>query len=85
MSAFKDSATLKSCKEEAWKGFLPIEFSLSLTDLTVHSVPDPVHVLVSRFSYLSVAASDVIEYFQRSALDFSTDIWFDFDGIPLRR
>jgi hypothetical protein len=40
---------------------------------------------VSRFSYITAVASEVVEYFQRSAIDFSTDIWFEYSNIPLRR
>lgn len=76
---------IKACREEVYKGFLPVEFSLVPSDLTVQIVPEPVHLMVSRFSYLAVVACDIIEYFQRSSIDFSTDIWFDYSGIPLRR
>ncbi len=84
-SSQMDQKTFDKLSKNLWSGFLPVEFSLSENDVSVREIPTAVHILVSRYAYLTAAAFDVVEYFQRSAIDFSTDIWYSFDGVPLRR
>lgn len=40
--------------------------------------------MLPRISYLTLAASDVIDYFKQDAVDVTTNIWFEFEGKILK-
>lgn len=90
MAAFASTGgltVLESKREfakELWNGFIPIEFSLAQSDLSATELPDPCYSSVSRFSYISAAAEDVVTYFRSSAVDLSSNVWFEYEGVPLR-
>lgn len=72
------------CSQALWNGSIPAQFSLSSYDITTLNPPDPVYVLLSRMSYLPVTVADVVEYFKATVADFQSDIWFEFNGKPLK-
>jgi len=90
MAAFGSSgglSLLESKREfaiEIWNGFIPIEFSLAESDLSATESPDPYYTSVSRYSYISAAAEDVVSFFRTSAVDLSSHVWFEYQGVPLR-
>jgi hypothetical protein len=76
---------IQTCSLNLWEGHVPIRFILSDTDITATEVPDAVYVMASRFSYLPIVAADVVHYFQQSAIEFSSEVWFECNGKPLQR
>ena len=73
------------CSQELWKGFIPIEFKMDKESLAAAVEPGPFYAFSSRYSYIAVAAVDAIECLRSSALELSSDVWFEYDGVPLRR
>ena len=73
------------CSQELWKGFIPIEFKMDSESLAAPVEPGPFYSFSSRYSYIAVAAVDAVECLRPSALELSSDVWFEYDGIPLRR
>jgi hypothetical protein len=73
------------CSREIWSGFIPIEFTIAPTDLTSSTPPESFFKLCSRMSYLSQVSVDAIEYLRNYAVDIPSDIWFEHDGVPLKR
>jgi hypothetical protein len=71
--------------QEIWKGFVPIAFSLAESDLTAPNSPDEVHVLGPRMAYIPVIAADVVDFLRDFAIEFSNEVWFEYEGQPLRR
>lgn len=84
-SHYKNS--LENCSSAVWDGFVPIEFILSESSLATTQRPHPFYVLASRMGYLPAVAIDAVECFRSSAVDMSSDVWFEtaFDSIPLQR
>lgn len=82
-----DLSLFSKCSKELWdiNGFISIEFDLYVGDITCTNKPDPIIILASRYSYLPIVACDVIHYYQQSVLEFSSDIWFESNSIPLKR
>jgi hypothetical protein len=72
------------CSEELWLGSLPVEFSLANSDLSSCQAPECVYILCPRMGYLRVAAIDVVNYFIDFAIEFSKDVWFSYNDIPLK-
>lgn len=72
------------CIEELWLGSLPVEFSLSNSDLSSCQAPECVYMLCPRIGYLPVASIDVVNYFIDFAIEFSKDVWFSYNDIPLK-
>ena len=70
---------------ELWTGFIPIQFTLALTDLASSRSPNQVFVFSSRYSYLSHVAEVAVEYFRSFAIDLKPSIWFEYNNIPLKR
>jgi hypothetical protein len=75
----------KDLRDVLWIGRVPIELSLSEDDLSDFVPPDSFFVLASRFSFLPVVAVEAIESFQNSTIDYSLDVWFEYNNIPLKR
>lgn len=82
-SPTRQSTTALS-KNELWAGCLPIKLVLAEEDLASVFNPDPVFLLAPRFSYLSCVASEAVDFFRESAIEFSSEAWFDCKGIALR-
>ena len=70
--------------EEAWRGKVPIKFSLASLDLSVTTAPEPVFSLCSRYGYLSYNAQIAVEYFRSYTMDLPPEIWFESNGCPLK-
>ena len=73
------------CREELWRGFIPIRFICASCDIASSKLPNDVFVLASRYSYLSHAAETAIEYFRSFAIDMKLSIWFESNNLPLKR
>ena len=73
------------CREELWKGFIPIRFICASSDIASSKLPNDVYVLASRYSYLSHTAETAIEYFRSFVIDIKLSIWFESNHIPLKR
>jgi len=71
--------------ELLWQGYIPIVFQLSDNDIaSSNKHPNPMFKLASRFSYLPVICSDVIENLQSFVLQYTSDIWYEYNSIPLK-
>jgi autophagy-related protein 5 len=70
--------------QEVWKGSVPISFKLAPNDLSSTITPDDVYVLAPRLSYIPVIAADVVDFLRDFAVEFLSDVWFEFEGLPLR-
>ena len=40
--------------------------------------------MLPRISYLTLAALDVIDCFKQESVELSSNIWFEFEGKPLK-
>jgi len=81
------SSVYNQCKNELWhtSGMLPIQFCLHEYEITTSKIINPIYVLASRYSYLSIIAEDIIRYLQEITIECSSDIWFESNNIPLKR
>lgn len=67
-----------------WKGFIMLEVEIAESDVSSKELPDKAFVCASRYSYLPVALSDIVEHFRDCAVEFSSDVWFECAGHPLQ-
>jgi hypothetical protein len=79
------ASMFSACSKELWDGFVTMQFELAETDTGNAQVPAPVFLLPSRLSYLPVVAADIVRNFQQSAIEFSSNVWFEYAGTPLKR
>jgi hypothetical protein len=81
------SATTKfeDCSQAVWKGSITLEVEIAECDLSSSEIPDPIFVLVNRFSYLPVALHDIVEYFRQHTIEFASDSWFECNSHALPR
>ena len=70
--------------QEVWKGSVPIAFRLAPNDLSSANTPEDVYVLAPRLSYIPVIAADVVDFLRDFSVEFLSDVWFEYDGLPLR-
>lgn len=70
---------------ESWKGQIPVKFTLCQDDLSTTKSPKNIFKLCSRMSYLHACAETAIEYYRCFTMDVKCEIWFEYDGIPLKR
>lgn len=73
------------CHKNVWDGSVCLEIALAESDLSSSDNPESVFIMTSRFSYLPVALADIVVHFQQHAIEFSSDVWFESNGTPLRR
>lgn len=71
--------------KDIWNGYIGIELELSYSDVTSMQKPGRVYLLASRLSYLPITVSEIVSYFQQSAIEFSSEIWFECEGKPIKR
>ena len=79
------AADIAKCSTELWQGKVAIELTLSESDITANEKPESVFLLPSRYSYLPIVCTEAVKFFQYSALEFSSDIWYESNGVPLKR
>jgi hypothetical protein len=71
--------------KEVWRGNIQIELIIAQGDLSTSNSPSPCYLFVPRMSYLGVVAADSIEYLKSYAIDLASDVWFESEGLPLKR
>eukprot|EP00164_Ancoracysta_twista_P002485 GFYU01003300.1.p1 GENE.GFYU01003300.1~~GFYU01003300.1.p1 ORF type:complete len:282 (-),score=65.61 GFYU01003300.1:295-1140(-) len=69
---------------KVWEGSVPISISLSTQELTTTAPPPPMYSLVSRVTYLSLLIERVREHFTEHAVAGEDQVWFEYDGKPLK-
>lgn len=74
-----------NCSESVWGGSVCLEIALAESDISSNDNPEPVFVQAPRHSYLPVSLADVVVHFRQHAIEFSSDVWFEANGAPLRR
>jgi len=74
-----------NCSETVWCGSVCLEVTLSESDISSNDNPEPVFVHAPRFSFLPATLADVVVHFRQHAIEFSSDVWFEANGVPLRR
>ena len=81
------SIQFKDCLHALWDGHVTLNAGIAETDVSSadKNLLDRVFVCGSRISYLPVILADSIEYFRQNAIDFSSDVWFEHENIPLQR
>ena len=70
--------------QEVWNGKIPAVFSLADQDISGDSPPDPCYIMLPRMSYLPLATEKVRKHFSDSAPGEAGDMWFSYNGTPLR-
>lgn len=86
LSAPSDNDLLySSCLKCVVRGAVPIKLSLVTADSSSSFPATPVHLLGSRYAYLSEAAKEAVAYFRSIALEFEGDVWFEYNGSILKR
>ncbi|GAB5353623.1 hypothetical protein AAMO2058_000050800 [Amorphochlora amoebiformis] len=73
-----------SAKVKVWGGKIPVKFSLAKREITAMEEPHSMFVLLPRISYLPLVTKTVRDHFVDYAPAIREDMWFDFDGKPLR-
>lgn len=71
--------------QQLWDGFVPIQLNILSEEIATVTRPNVYYRLVSRFSYLPVVAAEAIDHFMDSALEYTSDIWFESNMTPLKR
>ena len=71
--------------KEIWRGNVQIELIIAQSDLSTSNSPSPSYLFVPRMSYLGVVAADSIDYLKSYAIDLASDVWFESEGLPLKR
>ena len=71
--------------KEIWKGNIQIELIIAQSDLSTSNSPSPCYLFVPRMSYLGVVAADSVDYLKSYAIDLASDVWFESEGLPLKR
>ena len=69
---------------EVWKGHVALEIGISEKDLSSTVLPGSCFIFASRMSYLAVIAADVIDHLRSFAIELVPDVWFEYNGIPLK-
>lgn len=77
--------TFFKCSQSIWDGSVCLEVALAESDISSNDNPESVFVRASRYSYLPVTLADVVVHFRQHAIEFSSDVWFESNGVPLRR
>lgn len=73
------------CCKSVWSGSVCLEIAIAESDISSTDNPESVFVLAPRHSYLPVTLADVVVHFRQHAIEFSSEVWFESKGIPLRR
>ncbi len=79
------STTLDEFQIDIWNGCIPIEVQLDEAEVGSLIPPEPVVLLASRMGYLPNILRAVVDHFQSLAVDFSSEAWFEANGIHLKR
>jgi hypothetical protein len=74
----------ESLQGELWKGLIPIEFTMDISDIATNEFVDSHYLLASRFSYLYEISQETIAYFQTKAIEISSLIWYECQGVELK-
>ena len=69
---------------ELWKGLIPIEFSMEVSDIASNSYVDSHFLLAPRFGYLHEITKETVIHFQNKAIEISSLVWYEADGIELK-
>ena len=75
---------LEIIASEVWKGHVALEIGISDQDLSSTVTPGSCFIFASRMSYLAVIAADVIDHLRSFAIELVPDVWFEYNGIPLK-
>jgi autophagy-related protein 5 len=67
-----------------WDGTIPICFQMASSEVTALEKPLPYYLNVPRLSYLTLVTAPVKEYFSSWAPATIDELWFDYNGIPLK-
>jgi hypothetical protein len=74
----------ETLQSELWKGLIPIEFVMDISDIATNVVVDSHYLLASRYSYLYEISQETIAYFQTKAIEISSLIWYECQGVELK-
>lgn len=75
---------LSEISQELWEGKITIEITVAAEDMTSLTLCTSCFLFVSRMSYLNIVAADSVDYLKSFAIDISSDVWFDYEGSPLK-
>jgi hypothetical protein len=76
-------AKYNSTASALWKGFIMLEVEIAASDVSSKDIPDAAFVCASRYSYLPVVLAEIVDHYRESAVEFSSDVWFECAGLPL--
>jgi hypothetical protein len=78
---------LQACRKELLAGCIPCQFDLAQSDALSSFSVAPVHVLLGRMSFMSIAivSKRVEAHFRSMAVDFESEIWFECEKKTLKR
>jgi len=76
--------TPEEMRKTIWDGLLPVVFNLSPNEVTTFQPPLPFYMTLPRVSYLPIVCGPVRDHFMLYAPSVIDEMWFDFNGIPLK-
>jgi len=71
-------------RKAVWEGLIPMVFSLTPNEVITFQPPSAFYAAVPRNSYLPLVTQGVREHFMISAPVVVDEMWFDYNGTPLR-
>jgi len=82
---FGNKTRMEATRKIVWDGLIPVVVNLSANEVTTYQPPLPLYTTIPRNSYLLLACGGPIkEHFMLSAPTVVDEMWFDFNGIPLK-
>mmetsp|Transcript_23197 Transcript_23197/g.30292 ORF Transcript_23197/g.30292 Transcript_23197/m.30292 type:complete len:295 (+) Transcript_23197:305-1189(+) len=75
---------LSSFPNLLWDGLIAVEILINEKDITSLDHPVPYYLMLPRMSYLPCFAEEVIDHFKECVPEAPGNIWFEFDGEPLK-
>lgn len=76
----------QECRAEALQGSIPVELRLADADIaSSYHATTKAFLLLSRYSYLAKATAEAIAHFRSIAVQFDSEVWFDYEGEVLKR
>jgi len=76
--------TDEQVRKAVWEGLIPVVFTLTPNEVITFQPPIAFYAAIPRNSYLPLVANGVREHFLLSAPVVVDEMWFDYNGTPLR-
>ena len=64
------------CRADVLKGSIPIQIELAQIDALSSTKMPPLYLLASRYSFITLAAREIIEFYKGLSIDYDVGVWF---------